>query len=67
MGSSQLPIGSFYLFYIRCCFQFVLSLSLSLAILALYTVSASDVLVLAPPTLPFFSRFLRVFFHFICF
>ena len=41
--------------------------SLSLAILALYTVSASDVLVLAPPTLPFFSRFLRVFFHFICF
>ena len=53
MGSSQLPIGSFYLFYIRCCFQFVLSLSLSLAILALYTVSVSEGLVSAPPTPPF--------------
>ena len=41
--------------YFRCCFQFVLSLSL--AILALYSVSASDVLVLVPPTLPFFLTF----------
>ena len=38
--------------YFRCCFQFVLSLSL--AILALYSVSASDVLVLVPLTLPLF-------------
>ena len=48
--------------YFRCCFQFVLSLSL--AILALYPVSASDVLVLVPPTLPFFLTFSACFFFF---
>ena len=47
--------------YLRCCFQFVRSLSL--AILALWTVSASDVLDLAPPTLPF-SRVFCVCFSF---
>ena len=51
MRLSQLPIGSFYLY--KMLFS-ACSLSLSLAILALLTVSASDVLDLRPPTLPFF-------------
>ena len=49
MRLSQLPIGSFYLF--KMLFS-ACSLSLSLAILALLTVSSSDVLDLAPPTHP---------------
>ena len=54
MRLSQLPIGSFYLF--KMLFS-ACSLSLSLAILALLTVSASDVLDLRPPTLPFLYCF----------
>ena len=51
MRLSQLPIGSFYLFKML---SSGCSLPLSLAILALLTVSASDVLDLGLPTLPFF-------------
>ena len=58
MCLSQLPIGSFYLF--KMLFS-ACSLSLSLAILALLTVSASDVLDLAPPSLFFILLLFHMF------
>ena len=61
MRLSQLPIGSFYLFKML---SSACSLSLSLVILALLTVSASDVLDLGPPTNPPFFLYC---FYFICF
>ena len=63
MRLSQLPIGSFYLFKML---SSAGSLSLSLAILALLTVSASDVLDLGPPTNPpffFYTAFISSVFR----
>ena len=57
MRLSQLPIGSFYLF--KMLFS-ACSLSLSLATLALLTVSASDVLDLRPPAHPPFFILLLI-------